>query len=112
MRSRLAEHIHDARQRLVGARTHVERLERKEGCVDADHLISSRSSSAHSCATEAGHTMLTVPPRRRTLMRIVPSAGLAGHRHRHKTRATLNGLRGSWSELKPIRTPGSMDCGR
>ena len=40
--------------------------------------MSSRSSSAHSCAADAGHSTLTVPPRRRTSMRIAPSAGFEG----------------------------------
>jgi hypothetical protein len=37
--------------------------------------MSSRSSSAHSCAADAGHSTLMVPPRRRTSMRIAPSRG-------------------------------------
>src|ERR1700722_3673670 len=74
MGARFAEHAHDASQRLVGADTHVERLDREPSRIDADHLINSRSSNAHSCAADAGHSMLTVPPWRRTLIRIVPSA--------------------------------------
>src|ERR1700722_4074901 len=62
--ARFAEYAHDASQRLVGAGTHVEGLDREPSRIDADHLISSRSSSAHPCATDTGHSMLTVPPRR------------------------------------------------
>jgi hypothetical protein len=78
MRTRFAKDIHDAGQRLVDTRTHVERLYRKPGRIDPDHLMSSRSSSAHSCAADAGHSTITVPPRRRTLMRIAASVGFDG----------------------------------
>ena len=44
---------------------------REPSRIDADHLTSSRNSSAHSCAADAGHSTLTVPPRRFTSMRIV-----------------------------------------
>lgn len=77
MGSRFAENIHDARQRLVGTGTHVERLVRKDGCIDAGHVISSRSSSAHSRAAEAGQSMLTMQPRRRVI-RNIASTGFAG----------------------------------
>jgi hypothetical protein len=40
--------------------------------------MSSRNSNAHSCPADAGHSTLTVPPRRFTSIRITPSAGLAG----------------------------------
>src|SRR5277367_349840 len=78
MSSRFTEHVHHASQRCIGAGAHVERLYRKPGRIDADHLMSSRSSSAHSCAADAGHSTLTAPPRRRTSMRITPSAGFDG----------------------------------
>ena len=78
MSTRFAEDIHDAGQRLIDAGAHVERLYREPGRIDPDHLMSSRNSSAHSCAADAGHSTLTVPPRRRTSMRIAPSAGLDG----------------------------------
>jgi hypothetical protein len=78
MRSRFAKHAHNAGQCLIDAGTHVERFYCQPGRIDADHLMSSRSSSAHSCAADAGRSTLTVPPRRRTSMRIVPSAGFEG----------------------------------
>ena len=78
MRTRFAKDIHDAGQRLVDTGTHVERLHCEPGRIDSDHLISSRSSSAHSCAADAGHSTITVPPRRRTLIRIAPSVGFDG----------------------------------
>ena len=78
MRTRFAKDIHDARQRLIDTGTHIERLYGEPGRIDSDHLISSRSSSAHSCAADAGHSMITVPPRRRTLIRIAPSVGVDG----------------------------------
>jgi len=78
MRTRFAKDIHDTGQRLIDTGTHVERLYGEPGRIDSDHLISSRSSSAHSCAADAGHSMLTVPPRRRTLMRIAASVGFDG----------------------------------
>src|ERR1700735_535249 len=73
MRSSFTEHAHDASQRFVDSGTHVERFYREPSRVDPDHLMISRSNSAHSCAAAAGHSMITVPPRRRTLMRIMPS---------------------------------------
>src|SRR5277367_2327579 len=76
MSARLTEHIHNARQRLVDAGAHVERLYGQPGRIDADHLISSRNSSAHSCAAEAGHSTVTRPPRRRTSIRIAAETGL------------------------------------
>ena len=78
MRARFAKDIHDAGQRLIDTRTHIERLHREPGRIDSDHLNSSRSSSAHSCAADAGHSTITVPPRRRTLMRIAASVGFDG----------------------------------
>jgi hypothetical protein len=78
MRTRFAKDIHNPGQRLVDAGTHVDRLYRKPGRIDPDHLMSSRNSNAHSCPADAGHSTLTVPPRRFTSIRITPSAGLAG----------------------------------
>src|SRR3984885_15316589 len=59
MCTRFAKYIHDAGQRLIDTRTHIERLYGEPGRIDSDHLISSRSSSAQSCAADAGHSMLT-----------------------------------------------------
>src|ERR1700694_2550082 len=78
MSSRFTEHIHNASQRFVEPRTHIERLHGEPRRIDADHLTSSRSISAHSCAAEAGHSMRKARPLRRTTMRMVPSAELAG----------------------------------
>jgi hypothetical protein len=78
MRTRFAKNIHDAGQRLVNPGTHVERLYREPGNIDPYHRMSSRSSNAHSCAADAGHSTITVPPRRRTLMRIAASVAFDG----------------------------------
>src|SRR5580704_17227239 len=75
---RFAEHVHHSSQCRINAGAHVDRLYREPGRIDSDHLISSRNSSAHSCAANAGHSTLTVPPRRLTSIRITPSAGLDG----------------------------------
>jgi hypothetical protein len=74
MSTRFAKHIHHTGERFVHTGTHVERLHSKPGGIDPNHLINSRKSSAHSCAADAGHSTVTVPPRRRTLMRIEPPA--------------------------------------
>jgi hypothetical protein len=78
MGARFAKHIHHACQRFINSRTHVERFDSEPGRINADHFTSSRSNSAHSCAAEAGHSMLRRRPLRRTSMRITPVAGLAG----------------------------------
>ena len=67
-----AKNIHHTGQRLIDAGAHVERLNSEPSRIDPDHLSSSRNSSAHSCATDAGHSMLTVPPRRCILIRMAP----------------------------------------
>src|SRR5579862_2161260 len=75
MGSRFTEHIHDASQRFIYSGTHVERFHRHPSRIDPDHLISSLSSKAHSRAADAGHSMLTLRPLRRTSMRIALSVG-------------------------------------
>ena len=55
--------------------------------------MSSRSRSAHSCAAAAGHSTLTVPPRRRTSMRIGPVAGIDG---------SGNGTKTSWLSIAKL----------
>src|SRR5580704_16755496 len=75
---RFAEHVHHSSQCRINAGAHVDRLYREPGRIDPDHLMSSRNSSAHSCPADAGHSTLTVPPRRLTSIRITPSAGLDG----------------------------------
>jgi hypothetical protein len=74
MRSSHPKHAHHPSKCSVHAGSHIERLNGKPGRIDADHFISSRSSSAHSPAAEAGHWMLTVLEPRRTSMRIAASA--------------------------------------
>jgi hypothetical protein len=76
MGSRFTEHIHDAGQRFGYPGAHVERFHREPVRIDPDHLISSLSSNAHSPAADAGHSMLTFRPLRRTSMRIALSVGL------------------------------------
>src|SRR6185503_7690232 len=66
MRTSRAEHAHHPSERGVDARSHVEWFNGEPGRIDADHFMSSRSSSAHSPAAEAGHWMLTVLEPRRT----------------------------------------------
>jgi hypothetical protein len=78
MSSSFAEHVHHARKRGIRARSHIKRLYREPGGIDSDHLMSSLSSSAHSLAADAGHSMLTLRPLRRTSTRIGPSVGLTG----------------------------------
>src|SRR5271154_434388 len=78
MSTRFTEDIHDAGERLIDAGAHVERLYGEPGRVDPDQRMSSRNSSAHSCAADAGHPTATVPPRRRISMRIAPETGLEG----------------------------------
>jgi hypothetical protein len=73
MRARLAEHTHHASERRIHLRAHVQRLNGKPTPLDADHLMSSRSSNAHSRAADAGHSTLTVLEPRRTSMRIAAS---------------------------------------
>src|SRR5215469_5291453 len=77
MRSGRAKHAHHPSQCGVDAGPHIERFNGKPDRIDADHFMSSRSSSAHSPAAEAGHWMLTVLEPRRTSMRIAASAVLA-----------------------------------
>src|SRR5882757_5650249 len=78
MRTRFAKDIHDAGQRLVDAGTHVKRLHCEPGRIDPDHRMSSRNNSAHSCAADAGHSTVTLPPQRRTSIRIAPEVALGG----------------------------------
>src|ERR1700722_16048974 len=78
MRPRFAKDIHDSGQRLVHTGAHVARIHREPGRIDPDHLMSSRSRTAHSCPPAAGHSTIPVPPRRRTLIRIAASVGLDG----------------------------------
>jgi hypothetical protein len=79
MSTRLTEDIHYPCKWFVDAGTHVERLNGEPGRIDADHFMSSRSSAAHSCAADAGHSTGTLPPRRRTSMRIALETGLDGN---------------------------------
>lgn len=76
MRARCAEHAHHSSQRRVHSCAHVERLHSEPGRIDADHLMSSRSSSAHSRPADAGHSMLTVFEPRRTSIRITVSVAV------------------------------------
>ena len=107
MGSRFTKHIHDAGQRFVHAGTHVERFYGKPRRIDADHLTSSRSISAHSCAADAGHSMLTARPLRRTTMRIVPSVGLAGNPTGTKPSALSSATSGTVGRMaigRPLRS--------
>jgi hypothetical protein len=74
MSARRTEHAHYAGECRVHPRAHVERLHRQPGRIDADHLMSSRSSSAHSRAAEAGQCTLILLDPRRSSMRITQSA--------------------------------------
>jgi len=60
MRSRLAEDLHDPRQRSLRASSHVERLDRHPHRVDADHRISSRSQAPHCAGAANGQLTRTV----------------------------------------------------
>ena len=73
MRASLAEHTHHSSKRRVHPRAHVQRFNSQPSRIDADHLMSSRSSNAHSRAADAGHSTLTVLEPRRTSIRIAVS---------------------------------------
>ena len=68
-----AKDIHDAGQRLVDTGTHVERLHREQAASIRITVSSRSGAGAQSCAADAGHSTITVPPRRHTLIRIVAS---------------------------------------
>ena len=74
----LPKHTHNARQRGINTGAHIERFHREPGCVDPDHLRTSRSHSAHSCSAELGHRMLTVKAPRRILIWIAEPSVAAG----------------------------------
>jgi hypothetical protein len=76
--SRFTEHSHDASEGGIDAGAHIERLYCEPGRVNTDHFMSSRSSSAHSRAADAGHCRLIVRPLRRNSTRITLSVGLEG----------------------------------
>jgi hypothetical protein len=58
MGARRAEHAHYSRKCRVHCRAHIERLTSKASRIDADHLMSARSSSAHSRPAEVGQCIL------------------------------------------------------
>ena len=69
MRARFAEHAHYARQRRIGAGSHVDRFDREPHRIDADHRRSSRSQTAQSAAAASGQaTLTTVAPRRSSIV--------------------------------------------
>ena len=76
VRAGFTEHTHHTRKGRVDSSSHVQRLNGQPSRIDADHLMSSRSSSAHSPAADAGQCTLTVLAPRRTSIRIVASVAL------------------------------------
>jgi hypothetical protein len=68
----LAKYLDHARKRRVYSGSHVQRLYGNPGGIDADHFMSSRNSGAHSCAADAGHSMLTLRPLRHSSTRNLP----------------------------------------
>jgi hypothetical protein len=76
MRASRTEHAYYPSECGIHSGSHVQRLHSKPRGIDADHFMSSRSSSAHSPAAEAGHSILTVLEPRRTSMRIAASVAL------------------------------------
>ncbi len=60
MRTRLAEHLDDAGQRRVRARTHVQRFNRHPHRIDTNHLSSSRTSLPDSPINPAGRLIRIV----------------------------------------------------
>src|ERR1700728_3603170 len=78
VRACLAKYLDHTRERRVYYGSHVQRLHGNPGGIDADHFMSSRNSRAHSCAADAGHSMLTLRPLRHSSTRIGRSAPSVG----------------------------------
>lgn len=107
MRSSRAEYAHHPSKRCVHSSSHVERLHSQPSRIDADHFMSSRNSSAHSPAAEAGHWMLTVLEPRRTSMRIAASVVLAEIPNGTKPPEFSTGTLGAEGRLGTSRVPFS-----
>ena len=93
VRACLAKYVDHTCKRRVYSGSHVQRLYGNPGGIDADHFMSSRNSRTHSCAADAGHSMLTLRPLRHSSTRIGRSAPSVGSVTRHEAVRSLHRIR-------------------